>query len=527
MAGFGLAGLMLPNARLVAAEQLLAPADAARNKALADAALAQAKTLGASYCDIRIGRYLNQAILTRERLVQNVTNAESSGIGIRVIVNGAWGFAASHQQTTNGVRETVAHAVAIARANARLRDRPVHLAPTPGVGEVQWQTPFRKNAMAVPIKDKVELLLAINAAALSAGADFINSQLFLVNEQKYFASSDGSWIDQDVHRIWLPFTATAVDKASGKFRTRNGLSAPMGMGWEFLDGDAAGKYALPGGVTGYGRAYDPLEDAVAAARQARQKLKAPSVKPGKYDLILDPSNLFLTIHENVGHPLELDRVLGYEANYAGTSFATVDKLGSFRYGSPIVNLVADGTVPGGLATRGYDDDGVRQARWPIVERGVLRGYATNRELAHRVEEPGSRGCNRAETWGDIPIVRINNLSLMPGDTSWDDLVAGVEDGVIMDCNRSWSIDQRRLNFQFGCEIGWRVRKGRITGLVRNPTYQGMTPDFWGSCDGICGPEAWELVGISNCGKGQPGQTAHMSHGSSPARFRGVQVGISA
>ena len=216
-------------------------------------------------------------------------------------------------------------AAAIAKANSRHQTRRVELAPTPGVGEISWATPIRKNAMAVPIKDKVDLLLGVNAAAMKAGADFFNSTLFLINEQKYFASTDGSYIDQDVHRIWLPITATAVDKASGKFRTRNGLSAPMGMGYEYLDADPAGKFKLPGGVTGYGRSYDVMEDAVASRRDARAKLKAPSVKPGKYDLVIDPSNLFLTIHENVGHPLELDRVLGYEANYAGTSFATLDK----------------------------------------------------------------------------------------------------------------------------------------------------------------------------------------------------------
>ena len=526
MAGFGLAGLMVPNARLVAAEQLLAPADAARNKALADAALAQAKTLGASYCDIRIGRYLNQAILTRERLVQNVTNAESSGIGIRVIVNGAWGFAASHQQTTNGIRETVAHAVAIARANARLRDRPVQLAPTPGVGEVQWQTPIRKNAMAVPIKDKVELLLAINAAALSAGANFINSQLFLVNEQKYFASSDGSWIDQDVHRIWLPFTATAVDKASGKFRTRNGLSAPMGMGWEFLDGDAAGKYALPGGVTGYGRAYDPLEDAVAAARQARQKLKAPSVKPGKYDLVLDPSNLFLTIHENVGHPLELDRVLGYEANYAGTSFATLDKReAGFRWGSEIVNFTADKTEPGSLGAVGYDDEGVKTRRWDLVKDGILVNYQATRDEVHILGETASHGCSYADSWKSVQFQRMANVSLTPGKTPLTpaQMVKDVDDGLYMLGRGSYSIDQQRYNAQFGGQLCYRIRKGEIAEMVEDTAYQIRTPEFWNACSAICDARDFRLGGSFFDGKGQPGQVSAVSHGASTARFDGVNI----
>lgn len=517
MAGFGLAGLMVPNARLVAAEQLLAPADA-------DVAIARAQRLG--LCQCGIGRYLNQAILTRERLVQNVTNAESSGIGIRVIVNGAWGFAASHQQTTNGIRETVAHAVAIARANARLRDRPVQLAPTPGVGEVQWQTPIRKNAMAVPIKDKVELLLAINAAALSAGANFINSQLFLVNEQKYFASSDGSWIDQDVHRIWLPFTATAVDKASGKFRTRNGLSAPMGMGWEFLDGDAAGKYALPGGVTGYGRAYDPLEDAVAAARQARQKLKAPSVKPGKYDLVLDPSNLFLTIHENVGHPLELDRVLGYEANYAGTSFATLDKReAGFRWGSEIVNFTADKTEPGSLGAVGYDDEGVKTRRWDLVKDGILVNYQATRDEVHILGETASHGCSYADSWKSVQFQRMANVSLTPGKTPLTpaQMVKDVDDGLYMLGRGSYSIDQQRYNAQFGGQLCYRIRKGEIAEMVEDAAYQIRTPEFWNACSAICDTRDFRLGGSFFDGKGQPGQVSAVSHGASTARFDGVNI----
>ena len=350
--GLGLAGLLLPHSRAIAAEQLLAPVDTLQRRRLADVALATARTAKASYCDVRIGRYLNQSVITREHQVGNVTNRESSGVGVRVIVNGAWGFAATHQQTEAAVRAAVEQAAAIARANASIQTRPVQLAPTPPVGEVRWQTPVRRNALAVPIQDKVELLLALNAAALDAGADYINSTLFLVNEQKYFASSDGSFIDQDIHRIWLPFTATAIDKASGRFRTRAGLSSPMGMGYEFLDGDARGKVHLPGGITAYRDSYDPVEDAIAAALHAREKLKAPSVKPGKYDLVLDPSNLFLTIHENVGHPLELDRVLGYEANYAGTSFATLDKRDAgFRWGSDIVTAA--------IAQTNAADEGMR------------------------------------------------------------------------------------------------------------------------------------------------------------------------
>ena len=272
----------------------------------------------------------------------------------------------------------------------------MQLAPTTGVGVVEWKTPIKKNAMQVPIKEKVELLLGVNADATNAGADFVNSTLFLVNEQKYFASTDGSYIDQDVHRIWLPLTVTAIDKASGKFRTRDGLSAPMGMGYEYLDADPAGKFALPGGVVAYGRSYDVHADAVAAAKQARAKLKAPSVKPGKYDLVLDPSNLFLTIHENVGHPLELDRVLGYEANYAGTSFATLDKRDAgFQYGSELVNLYADKIQPGSLGAVGYDDEGVKTKEWNLIENGKLVDYQAIRDQMHLLGQEQAHGCSYA------------------------------------------------------------------------------------------------------------------------------------
>src|SRR5690606_7541987 len=285
----------------------------------------------------RIGRYLRQSLLTREERVENVVNTESTGVGVRVIANGAWGFSATNVLTPDAVAATARRAVEIAKANAKLLTEPVRLARAPAYGEVSWQTPIKVNAMAVPVRDKVDLLLSVNAAALNAGADFVNSTLFLVNEQKYFASTDGSYIDQDIHRIWMPMSVTAVDKATGRFRTRDGLSAPMGMGYEYLEGGGR-KYISPNGVINYGDRYDPVEDAREAAKQAREKLKAPSVKPGRYDLVLDPSHTWLTIHESVGHPLELDRVLGYEANYAGTSFATLEKRGNFLYGSDKVTI---------------------------------------------------------------------------------------------------------------------------------------------------------------------------------------------
>jgi len=524
--GLGLAGLLLPHSRAIAAEQLLAPVDTAQRRRLADVALAAARTAKASYCDVRIGRYLNQSVITREHQVGNVTNRESSGVGVRVIVNGAWGFAATHQQTEAAVRAAVEQAAAIARANASIQTRPVQLAPTPSVGEVRWQTPIRRNAMAVPIQDKVELLLALNAAALNAGADYINSTLFLVNEQKYFASSDGSFIDQDIHRIWLPFTATAIDKASGRFRTRAGLSSPMGMGYEFLDGDASGKVQLPGGITAYRDSYDPVEDAIAAARHAREKLKAPSVKPGKYDLVLDPSNLFLTIHENVGHPLELDRVLGYEANYAGTSFATLDKRDAgFRWGSDIVTFFADKTQPGSLGAVGYDDEGVKTQRWDLVRDGILVDYQATRDEAHILGRDASHGCSYADSWSSVQFQRMANVSLAPGKQplSVEDMIKDVENGIWIHGRGSYSIDQQRYNAQFGGQLYYQIKDGKIAGMVEDAAYQIRTPEFWNACTAICDERDFRLGGSFFDGKAQPGQVSAVSHGSSTTRFNGINI----
>ena len=524
--GLGLAGLVLPHSRLIAAEQLLAPVDTAQRRRLAEVALAAARAAKASYCDVRIGRYLNQSVITREHQVGNVTNRESSGVGVRVLVNGAWGFAATHQQTEAAVRGAVEQATAIARANASIQTRPVQLAPTPAVGEVRWRTPVRKNAMEVPIQDKIELLLALNGAALDAGADFINSTLFLVNEQKYFASSDGSFIDQDIHRIWLPFTATAIDKASGKFRTCAGLSSPMGMGYEFLDGDARGKVQLPGGITAYRDSYDPVEDAIAAARHAREKLKAPSVKPGKYDLVLDPSNLFLTIHENVGHPLELDRVLGYEANYAGTSFATLDKRDAgFRWGSDLVTFFADKTQPGSLGAVGYDDEGVKTQRWDLVRDGVLVDYQATRDEAHILGREASHGCSYADSWSSVQFQRMANVSLAPGKAplSVDDMIKDVENGIWIHGRGSYSIDQQRYNAQFGGQLYYQIKDGRIAGMVEDAAYQIRTPEFWNACTAICDQRDFRLGGSFFDGKGQPAQVSAVSHGSSTTRFNGINI----
>jgi len=512
--------------KVIAAEQLQDGIDVAVKKRLADAALSAATAAGASYCDVRVGRYLRQFVITRERRVENIVNTESTGTGVRVIADGSWGFAATSEMTEDAVAAAARQATAIAKANARFLSAPVQLAPTPGVGEVSWRTPIKKNAMEVPIEDKVGLLMSVNEAALGAGASFVNSLLFLVNEQKYFASTDGSYIDQDVHRIWAPITVTAVDKTTGKFRSREGLSAPMGLGYEYLDGRAEDKFVLPNGLTTYGMSYDMKEDAIAAARDAQAKLKAPSVKPGKYDLVLDPNHLGLTIHESVGHPLELDRVLGYEANYAGTSFATIDKRDAkFKYGSEIVDLFADKTQTGSLGAVAYDDEGVKTKRWDLVKDGILVDYQTIRDQAHILGKSESDGCCYADSWSSVQFQRMANVSLAPGKAKMTpaDMIAGVENGIYIAGRGSFSIDQQRYNAQFGGTVFYEIKNGKLGPMIEDVAYQMRTPEFWGACSAICDESDYRMFGSFFDGKGQPSQVSAVSHGSSTTRFDGINV----
>ncbi|MEO1581019.1 MAG: TldD/PmbA family protein [Pseudomonadota bacterium] len=524
--GVGAGTIALPiTGQAIAAEALLKPANSAAQQMLADAALKAAKAAGATYADVRIGRYLNQFVVTRELKVQNIVNTESVGVGVRVIAKDTWGFAATSSLTPEAVAEAAQNAVAIAKANAVYQTEPVKLAPVKGVGEVSWRTPIKQNGMEIPIADKVDMLMAVNEAALENGADYVNSTLYLVNEQKYFASTDGSYIDQDVHRIWAPMGVTAVDKETGKFRSRNGLSDPMGMGWEYFSGDKSEK--IPGVTTRYRYAYDMVEDATLAAQQARQKLTAPSVKPGKYSLVLDPTHLMLTIHESVGHPLELDRVLGYEANYAGTSFATLDKWesGEFEYGSKIVNLFADKIQPHSLGAVGYDDEGVKTKKWDLVKDGILVNYQAIRDQAHIINEEESHGCCYAQSWSDVQFQRMPNVSLAPGEEklSVDQMIADVEDGIYIVGRGSYSIDQQRYNFQFGGQLFYEIKDGEITQQIEDVAYQSNTQEFWNSCTAICDERDYRLGGSFFDGKGQPSQVSAVSHGCSTTRFDDVNV----
>ena len=523
-----LGATLLPFSRAIAAEELLSTMPVAAKKALADVALNAATKAGASYCDVRIGRYLNQFIVTRDLNVENVANTESAGVGVRVICNGAYGFAATSDMSSDGIANAARQAVAIAKANAKLQSEPVRLAPVKGVGDVSWATPIKKDWRAVPIKEKADLLIAANKAGMDNGANFMQSMLFQVNQQKFFASTDGSYIDQDVHRLWAPFQATAVDKATGKFRSRSGLSSPVGKGYEYLDARPEHKIKAAGGVaTLYTESYDIIEDAKAAGRDAKRKLTAKSVLPGKYDLMLSPEHLWLTIHENVGHPTELDRVLGYEANYAGTSFATLDKwqTKSFKYGAPIVNLYADKTRPGSLGCVGYDDEGVKTKQWDIIKDGILVNYQATRDQAHIIGEKESHGCSYADSWNSVQFQRMPNVSLAAGKKKLtpDEMVKDIKKGIYIVGDGSFSIDQQRYNFQFGGQLFYEIKDGKIGQMLEDVAYQANTQEFWSACSAICDERDWRMGGSFFDGKGQPPQISIVSHGSSTTRFNGINV----
>jgi TldD protein len=504
----------------------LTPIPAGDQKDLADAALNAARTAGATYADVRIGRYLNQFVNARDTKIQNTTSTESYGAGVRVIAAGTWGFAATADVTTDGLARAARDAVAIARANAKVQTEPVQLAPQKGFGVVSWKTPIEKNALEVPLGEKADLLAAIGAAALKAGANYIDSGLFMVNEQKYFASTDGSYIDQDVHRIWPYFSVTVIDPKTGKFESRDALSAPMGMGWEYLSGRPAGKISGPG-PRKYGNFYDMLEDATLAAPQTKEKLAGKSVLAGKYDLVLDPSNLWLTIHESVGHPTELDRVLGYEANYAGTSFATLDKWQSksFKYGSPHVTILADKTQPYAVGTVGYDDEGVKTKDWTLIRDGILVDYQKIRDQAHILGQNASDGCCYADSWNDVQFQRMPNVSLKPGTAPMTpaQMIAGVDKGIYIVGDSSYSIDQQRYNFQFSGKLFYEIRGGKLAGMLKDVAYQSNTQEFWNSCAAVCDKRDYRLGGTFFDGKGEPGQISAVAHGAVTARFNGVNV----
>lgn len=473
--------------------------------ALADVALSTAKKLGASYADIRINRYRLEAVSTRERQVQNLASGQNFGFGVRVLINGTWGFAASPIMTADEVKRVTTEAAAIAKANSAITRKKIELVPTPKV-VTTWKSSFERDPFDVPAEEKVAMLLKINEAALGVkGINFVTSAMGSVNEQKYLATSDGSRIEQYIIRTNPSFSATAV--APGDFQSVNSLREAQQIGFEYMT------------------RHDWAAEAKTAAEHAVMKLKAPSVQPGKYDLVLHPSHLFLTIHESVGHPTELDRALLWEANYAGTSFLTPDKTGKLQFGSKMVNFVADRTQPQGMATVGYDDEGVPGQSWHLVKDGVFVDWQTTRDLAKLVGKSKSYGCLHADSWGSVPFPRMPNVSLTPAkeNVTQDDLIAGVDNGILIYGRGSYSIDQQRYNFQFGGQTFWEIKNGKVGGMLRDVAYQSRTTDFWGSLDGLGGQNTYEIPGSPNDGKGQPGQSNAVSHGCPPARFRNVNV----
>jgi TldD protein len=484
-----------------------AEAAAVDKHGLAELALKAAKQAGATYADIRINRYRNESISSREHRIQRVSRSQNFGFGVRVLLKGAWGFASSYLVTPEAVRRITAQALDIARANAVYQRKPIQMVSAPKVS-ASWRSAFKQDPFEVPSDRKIEFLLQLNEAALKAkGASFVNSGLTFQNEQKFYASTDGSFLDQYIVRTLPFFNVTAVNRSAGDFQSRTSLAGPKTIGYEYLED------------------YPWLKEAQQAGEEAVAKLQAKPVAPGKYDLVIHPSNLWLTIHESVGHSTELDRALLWEADYAGTSFLTPDKTGKLEFGSKICNFYADRTQPQGLATVGYDDEGVKSERWPLIKDGRFVDWQTTRDLAPLIGQKHSHGCLHADSWGSVPFPRMPNVSLQPGqqDVSLNDLVAGVDNGILIYGNGSWSIDQQRYNFQFGGQTFWEIKNGKVGAMLRDGAYQSRTTDFWHACDGLGGEKTYELGGAANDGKGEPTQANAVSHGSPVARFRQINV----
>jgi TldD protein len=477
------------------------------NDKLADAALSIAQRSGASYADIRINKYRIESIRTREKQVQAVAKGQNYGFGVRVLYKGTWGFAASPLVTTDEVARVTKEAIAIAKANSKFQTKRIELVDAPKQTG-KWKTNFKKDPFDVPINEKTDFLLKLNESALKTkGVGFVNSSMAWVNEQKYLATTDGTRVEQYIVRGVPSFSVTAIDRAKGDFATRNSLAQGKGIGWE------------------YTTEYDWMGEAKQAGEEAVQKLSAKPIKPGKYDLILHPSHLFLTIHESVGHSTELDRALLWEANYAGTSFLTPDKTNKLQFGSKIVNFFADRTQDGGLATVGWDDEGVKGQEWDIVKDGKFVGWQTTRSLAPLIGDKTSRGCLHGDSWSSVSFPRMPNLSLAPSkkDISTDELIADVKEGIMIHGRGSYSIDQQRYNFQFGGQTFWEIKNGKVVGMLKDVAYQSRTTDFWNACDGLGGKSTYQLPGTFNDGKGQPGQSNAVSHGCPTARFRNINV----
>jgi TldD protein len=489
----------------------LAPAfhlDRARLLSLADLAMTLTRRGGASYADIRIGETIREFIQARDGRLQDFSESAKRGFGLRVLVDGCWGFCGAAALDESAVRDAAQQALENAKAVRRIRSQPILLEELPAV-ESEWIMPMGVDPFEIAANLKADWLLGVNAAALDAGADYVVSSLTFAREERLFANSRGSRIFQARTRVHPFLAATAIDKASGRFATRESLTPARSGGWD---------YVLSCGL---------MEDAKRAAEDARRKIHAKPVTPGVRDLVIDPTNLWLTIHETVGHSTELDRALGWEANFAGTSFVKPNMLNCLQFGSGLMNVFADRSQEGGLSTLAFDDDGAPSelAAFPIIEKGVFRNYQMALGQSRLIGLPCSNGCAYADSPASIPIQRMPNISLQPNPspTSLRDLVADVEDGLYVVGAGSWSIDQQRDNFQFGGQLFYEIKNGVIGDLVRDAVYQGRTVSFWNALDGLGDASTYHLAGTLTCGKGEPLQLAPVSHGSVPARFRGVAV----
>jgi TldD protein len=475
-------------------------------------ALNLAAQRGASYADARIVDDRSRSLATKNGKLGHASDAESQGIGIRVIADGAWGFAASKNLSRAVVEDTAARALAIARASARVKKEDVRLAPEKPV-TAEWTTPYRIDPFTTSIEQNLDLLLRIDAELRAvSGVTLAETSINFKREDSWFASSEGANIHQTKISTGAGYTAYAF---AGTEIMKRSYPNSFGGQWQNKGYELIEELKL-------------VENARRVAEEAVALHKAAQCPEGVSTIILDSSQLGLQIHESIGHPIELDRVLGMEANFAGTSFLTLDRLGRLTYGSELVNVVADAREEHGpgLGTFGFDDEGVPAQCTPIITHGLFTGYLSSRETAHVIGAHRSGGTLRAECWNRLPMIRMTNISILPGEKplTLEQLIADTDDGIYMETNKSWSIDDKRYNFQFGCEIGWEIKKGKRGRMLKNPSYSGITTEFWNSMDAICSRDQWTLWGTPNCGKGQPQQVMGTGHGASPARFRGIKVG---
>ena len=475
-------------------------------KAFCERVLERAKVAGASYADVRIVRRESEGIDLRTGKVEGLEHNSNRGFGVRVIADGSWGFAASPNLTLEEGERVAEEAVRIARASALTKRADVRLAPVEPV-EGLFKTDWKIDPFDIALEDKIGLLKdADKLLRENEKIKVTDCSMNFWNFDQVFASTEGAYIEQKKIESGAGISATAIEGSEVQRR-----SYPASFGGDY----AAAGYEFV-------ESLKLIEHAEEIAREAVELLTAPVCPSGEHTLILEGSMLALQVHESCGHPIELDRVFGTESSFAGTSFLTTDKLGNFRYGSDLVNITADATLPGGLGSFFYDDEGVPAQRVEIVKEGIFSGYLSSRETAVELGQP-SKGAMRADGWDRIPLIRMTNINLLPGDWTLDELIADTSDGIYAAMVKSWSIDDKRLNFQFGTEAAWEIKDGALGRIYKNPIYNDMTPRFWGSCDAICGKNEWHLWGVPNCGKGEPMQVAHVGHGVAPARFRGVRM----